>query len=220
MTMPTPMPANPLERVATYAVRDAILSAEELAELLAFAVAHEPHFEASGVGSTVTGTARLEATIRASLMLPHKHFMPWRDRITAIVKPLLPGILDELGLKPFDIERYEIELARHNDGEFYLRHIDTGTGVKTEIGGRRAVSLVYYFHAEPKAFDGGALRLYALTREDIFVDVLPKQNRLVAFASWVPHAVMPISCRSGRFIDSRFAINCWVRMKPATPVAA
>jgi Rps23 Pro-64 3,4-dihydroxylase Tpa1-like proline 4-hydroxylase len=215
MNAPLDSRKNPLERLPTFALRDAILSAKDLAELLAFAVASEADFKPTLVGNAGGGTQGTNPEYRVSRALPARYVKPWRDRIEAIVAPLLPGILSELGIKPFDVARYEIELVRHNDGDFYRRHIDTRTG-PTDIA-RRAVSLVYYFHAEPKAFHGGALRLYALSRDDIFVDVEPEQNRLVAFASWIPHEVMPISCPSGRFIDSRFAINCWVRMTPPTP---
>lgn len=209
---------NPLERIPPVAVRDAILSVEDLAELLAFAMAQEMAFKPTAVGGLDDGTAGLKPDYRRSSSLPARLFKPWRDRIEAIVAPLLPEILTDLGMKPFDIARYEIELVRHNHGDFYRRHIDTHMGPSERA--RRAISLVYYFHAEPKAFTGGALRLYALNRNHVFVDVEPKQNRLVAFASWVPHEVMPISCPSERFVDSRFAINCWVRMTPpAQPIA-
>ncbi|WP_353204659.1 2OG-Fe(II) oxygenase [Sphingomonas sp.] len=213
MSAPLDSPRNPLERLPTFAVRDAMLSADDFAELLAFAAASEAHFVPTGVGDG-SGAGEFNPTYRRSRALPPRHLQPWRDRITAIVAPLLPDILREIGIRPFDVARYEVQLVRHNDGDFYQRHIDTHTGPSDKA--RRAVSLVYYFHAEPKAFTGGALRLYALRRNDIFVDVEPVQNRLVAFASWVPHEVLPISCPSGRFLDSRFAINCWVRMSPPT----
>jgi Rps23 Pro-64 3,4-dihydroxylase Tpa1-like proline 4-hydroxylase len=43
-----------------------------------------------------------------------------------------------------------------------------------------------------------------------FVDIEPANDTLVFFPSWYPHEVLPVSCPSGRFEDSRFAINCWV----------
>lgn len=214
MSSPIDSPASPLERAPSIAVRDLLLSTGDLAELLAFTAAQEADFKPTGVGGLADGTSGMNTSYRSSLRLPSPIFKPWRDRIKASVAPLLPGILTDLGMRAFDIARYEIELVRHNDGDFYKRHIDTQTGPTATA--RRAISLVYYFHAEPKAFEGGALRLYALNRNDVFLDVEPRQNRLVAFASWVPHEVMPISCPSGRFIDSRFAINCWVRMTPLT----
>ncbi|PTS77990.1 prolyl 4-hydroxylase subunit alpha [Sphingomonas sp. HMWF008] len=218
MTAAIESSSNPLHRIPPFAVRDLLLSDQDLADLLAFAVAHEADFKPTGIGSHADGSGGLNPSYRSSRGLPSRIFKPWRDRIKASVAPLLPGILTDLGMRAFDVARYEIELVRHNDGDFYKRHIDTQTG-PTETA-RRAISLVYYFHAEPKAFEGGALRLYALNRNDVFLDVEPRQNRLVAFASWVPHEVMPISCPSGRFIDSRFAINCWVRMTPPTPLKA
>ena len=80
----------------------------------------------------------------------------------------------------------------------------------------RLLSAVYYFHAEPKAFSGGALRLYpfgAKKDEDSFADVQPEQNTLLVFPSWAPHEVLPVSCPSGRFSDSRFAVNCWIHRR-------
>lgn len=208
MTAAIESPSNPLHRIPPFAVREAVLPAQDLADLLAYAVEHEASFEPTGV-SGANVKVRVDSDYRQSLVLSRMLFTPWRDRVETTFAPLLPDILREFGMKAFDVARYEIELVRHNDGDFYRRHIDTKVGPSEKA--RRAISLVYYFHAEPKAFEGGALRIYSLNRNDIFTDVEPKQNRLVAFPSWVPHEVMPIACPSRRFADSRFAINCWVR---------
>jgi SM-20-related protein len=74
--------------------------------------------------------------------------------------------------------------------------------------------------AHGRSLAGGALRLYAIGGEadQKFVDIEPLRNSLLMFPSWAPHEVMPVSCPSKRFIDSRFAINCWVhRKKSAAP---
>jgi Rps23 Pro-64 3,4-dihydroxylase Tpa1-like proline 4-hydroxylase len=58
------------------------------------------------------------------------------------------------------------------------------------------------------------LRIYAFADEKetgAFVDIEPTNDTLVFFPSWFPHEVLPVACPSGRFEDSRFAINCWVR---------
>jgi hypothetical protein len=47
-------------------------------------------------------------------------------------------------------------------------------------------------------------------RGDTFVEVEPNNDMLVFFPAWFPHEVMPVECLSGRFEDSRFAINCWI----------
>jgi SM-20-related protein len=36
------------------------------------------------------------------------------------------------------------------------------------------------------------------------------------FPSWVLHEVRPVSCPSKRFVDSRFAINCWLWRRKST----
>jgi SM-20-related protein len=84
------------------------------------------------------------------------------------------------------------------------------------------LSGVYYFHAEPKAFTGGALRLYAIGGQgERYVDIEPTHNSLLMFPSWAPHEVMPVRCPSRRFVDSRFAINCWVhRAKPTATISS
>jgi Rps23 Pro-64 3,4-dihydroxylase Tpa1-like proline 4-hydroxylase len=62
-----------------------------------------------------------------------------------------------------------------------------------------------YFHAEPKAFTGGALRLYAIGRkeDEDFVDIEAVRNSLLVFPSWAPHEVTPVSCPSKRFSSTR-----------------
>ena len=57
-----------------------------------------------------------------------------------------------------------------------------------------------------------ALRLHVLSKPDEkrkFVDIDPVHDSLVFFPSWLPHEVLPVSCPSRRFMDSRFAIHCW-----------
>ena len=78
----------------------------------------------------------------------------------------------------------------------------------------RFVSMVYYFCATPARFSGGQLRLHSLaaTREPgTYVDIEPVNDSALFFPSWFPHEVLPVVCESGRFMDSRFAINCWLR---------
>lgn len=115
----------------------------------------------------------------------------------------------------------ELELAAHADGAYYRPHIDIPVGANRQPlganpGEDRVLSAVYYFHAEPKGFSGGQLRLFAFgpipaagEEKRAHVDLEPVRNSLVAFPSWVPHEVRPIRCPSGDFGDYRFALNCW-----------
>jgi Rps23 Pro-64 3,4-dihydroxylase Tpa1-like proline 4-hydroxylase len=128
------------------------------------------------------------------------------------LRQLLPSMMERLGGRSFVPHSFEIEMVAHGDGAFYKRHIDLPTD-KRSLESDRVISCVYYFYAMPKAFSGGLLRLHSLAashQQNTFVDIEPFCDMLVFFPSWFPHEVLPISCPSGYFIDSRFAINCWI----------
>jgi SM-20-related protein len=131
---------------------------------------------------------------------------------------LVPQFLAKLGMAPAADGQVELQLVAHGDGAFFKRHVDTQRTRDRER--MRVVTCVYYFHTLPKAFSGGALRIFSLgappTAE--FVDIEPTYNSLLFFPSWAPHEVLPITCPSRRFLDSRFAINCLVHW-PRHPVA-
>jgi Rps23 Pro-64 3,4-dihydroxylase Tpa1-like proline 4-hydroxylase len=96
----------------------------------------------------------------------------------------------------------------HSDGALLRRHIDMQRA--PGVSSVRVLSGVYYLHREPKVFTGGLLRIYSLLAPGRFVDIEPVHNTLVTFPAWVPHEVLPVSCPSGDFMDSRFAVNCWL----------
>jgi Rps23 Pro-64 3,4-dihydroxylase Tpa1-like proline 4-hydroxylase len=154
--------------------------------------------------------SRIDTTIRRSQKL--MDFGDLAGEIEARLQALMPAMLERLGSPPFVASKFELELVAHNDGAFFARHTDTFK--KSEgVGTHRMISGVYYFHAQPKPFTGGTLRLHSLAatgEPGTFVDIEPDNNTLVFFPSWFPHEVMPVACTSGRFEDSRFAINCWV----------
>ncbi len=125
----------------------------------------------------------------------------------------LPLVFEKLRIRPVAISRAEMELVAHGDGAFYRAHVDT-KGIDPDKKTQRVISCVYYFHATPKGFSGGALRLYPFgggETSEHFLDIPPDHNTLLAFPSWAPQEVRPVSCPSRRFADSRFAINCWFR---------
>jgi Rps23 Pro-64 3,4-dihydroxylase Tpa1-like proline 4-hydroxylase len=116
---------------------------------------------------------------------------------------------------------YEMELTAHNDGAFFGKHIDTFTGAGG-LPAQRMVTCVYYFFAQPKRFSGGALRLYPLldaSDSARFLDIEPVNDGLICFPSFAPHAVQPIACPSGSFVDSRFAINNWICRQSPPPLS-
>ena len=137
----------------------------------------------------------------------------FRPLLATKVLGLVPELVRTLRMTPFETGPLELQLVAHGDGAFFKRHIDTQSAA-TGPDDIRMLSGIYYLHATPKGFDGGALRLYAIGSPD-FVDIPPEHNTFLAFPSWAPHEVMPVHCPSRRFSDSRFAINCWVYRKKA-----
>jgi len=188
------------------------LPAQTVAELLAFALAHEAEFRPTGVGGDKD--AAPNRRIRASRGL--RRFGHLRRLLADRVRTLAPRLTAELKATPFELARVELQLVAHGEGDFYRRHVDTTTGGAD--GTLRTLSGVYYFHGEPRAFTGGALRLHAIGPGAArWIDIQPTSNTLVVFPSWAPHEVRPVSCPSGRFADSRFAINCWLHQARRAP---
>jgi Rps23 Pro-64 3,4-dihydroxylase Tpa1-like proline 4-hydroxylase len=145
-----------------------------------------------------------------------RDFGPVKTVLHRRLLDLVPTLIRDLRVTPFEPSRVELELVANNDGAFFKRHIDMHIGA-TRLASDRLLSAVYYFHAEPKAFSGGALRLYSFGAADkgSFADVQPEQNTLLVFPSWVSHEVLRVNCPSRRFSDSRFNVNCWVHRCPS-----
>ena len=194
-------------------VRREFLPADTVARLLAWTKENQARFKPATVGRDGKGVVRPEARISTRL----HDFGPLKSELESILRPLAPGLAAELKVEPFETAHIELELVAHGDGAFYSRHIDTAREDDDRLRStRRLLSGVYYFHAMPKAFEGGALRLHEILtaqNDPQFVDIQPEHNSLVFFPAWMPHEVMKVSCPSGRFRDSRFAINCWFHGK-------
>jgi SM-20-related protein len=181
------------------------LGAEVAARALQFAQASREQFKASDVGYGERN--RIDFSYRRSSKL--KPIGELENELRADVMTALPSICDRLGIAPFDPARFELEIVAHGDGAFFSRHEDIV--IRPGMTSYRGISAVYYFHKLPKSFSGGVLRIHPIGGKPAsFVDIEPANDKLIFFPSWVPHEVMPVVCPSGRFEDSRFALNCWV----------
>ena len=191
-----------------YVVLRDFLDEATVAGLLEYALSRQADFAPTRLDSmTVNPAVRVSTGLR--------ELGGYRDILKTKILGLVPRLISQLQVTPFEKPKLETELVAHGDGAFYKRHIDTQTAHYEHVNQIRVLSGVYYFHAEPKAFTGGALRLYAFggkSSQD-FVNIEPVHNNLLVFPSWAPHEVMPVSCPSKKFVDSRFAINCWVRRR-------
>lgn len=197
-------------RLPHYQVRHDFLAADAVAWMLDHVMANEEKLLPTRVGSSDELARRPE--FRSS-----RHFGENGPNLTTLkdaVRAISAELTKTLRMKPFEVARVETDLVVHGDGGFYVRHIDTmrpGTGDPQDR--LRLITGVYYFHAQPKAFEGGALRLHELGGPPdgaAHIDIEPVHNSIVFFPAWMPHEVMPVRVSSRRFVDSRFSINCWL----------
>lgn len=191
-----------------FLVMEEFLTPEQHAEVVKLALAAEPRFQAS---TTAGGSGRR----RSSRVLTEN------APITEMVIPRLNQVVSDVAWR-LHVERaanatgapgVECQVTAHNDGDFYNMHNDSGAAGLEQ----RTISYVYYFQSRPQAFRGGELRLYEVAVKDgVYVAgdqnwlVKPKDNSAVFFPSHTMHEVLPVSCSSKRFADSRFTINGWI----------
>lgn len=181
---------------------------EAHAEILGWALAHIDAFGPSQINEGKSG-----GLIRRSISIrPDKRV---RRILRDAIEAQLPQVLAALRMPAFD-HVFEQEVVCYHDGAYFRRHIDTRIGANG-FGTHRRVSAVYYFHREPKAFSGGQLRLHPLLPHGAPVDIEPEQNLLVAFPSFTPHEVLPVTCASSNAADARFAVNIWLHNAARAP---
>lgn len=182
-----------------YSVRKNFLGDELAAQALDTALQREA-FNDGRVGSH---NARVDSEVRQTLVAGGvaKYFPFLIERLLAE----LPSIAAEVGMKGFVSESADKVLLAYKDGHFYARHIDTFVQGEAVIPPRK-LTCVYYFHHSPKRFSGGQIRLYPLVGDE-YVELDPDHDQLVAFPSFMPHEVLPVSVPGNQLSDSRFAIT-------------
>ena len=191
-----------------YLLMEEFLSPAQHAELIGLTLAAETRFQPS---TTAGGSGRR----RSSLVLQDD------AQIAAIMIPRLNQALPDVARR-LRIARaatasgppgVECQVTAHNDGDFYGMHNDSGAaGLE-----HRTISYVYYFRSSPRPFRGGELRLYEVAIKDnryVAGDdhwlIEPKDNSAIFFPSHTMHEVLPVTCASKQFADSRFTVNGWI----------
>jgi Rps23 Pro-64 3,4-dihydroxylase Tpa1-like proline 4-hydroxylase len=159
-----------------------------------------------------TTTSTEASDYRRSLFLPY--FPEYFDFMVEKVRSVMPEVRQHLNLDLFEIENIEAQLTAHNHGNFYKIHNDNGS----ENTANRELTYVYYFYRQPKPFSGGELVVYDSKVENNFYvaaetkqTIQPLNNSIVFFLSRYMHEVLPVSCPTESFADSRFTVNGWVR---------
>jgi Rps23 Pro-64 3,4-dihydroxylase Tpa1-like proline 4-hydroxylase len=193
-------------------VLDEFLAPQELDELTHFTLEHEPDFSASEVISPVEdgGVVNYEHRRSRVLMDLQRH----QDVILNRIRGVLPQVVQELGMEGFSIADVEVQITASNDGDFFRFHSDNGS----DRVASRYLTFVYFFHREPRQFEGGELRIHDARLEDgtyvsegSYQAVVPRQNQIVFFPCELLHEITPVTCPSGQFADSRFTLNGWLR---------
>jgi Rps23 Pro-64 3,4-dihydroxylase Tpa1-like proline 4-hydroxylase len=197
-------------------VLDEFLAPRELDELVAYTLQHEAEFRSSEVISPSGDLGVIDYDHRRSRVLMDlgRHEEIILDRIRGV----LPRVLDRLGIEEFPVTRVETQITASNDGDFFRAHSDNSQ----ELIASRRVTFVYFFHREPRQFEGGELCLHdspgrsgrhvhrGSYQTGSYQSIVPQQNQIVFFPCSVLHEITPVECSSRAFADSRFTLNGWL----------
>ena len=193
-------------------VLDEFLAPQELEELTRFTLEHEADFSASEVISPSVDGGIVNYEHRRSRVL--MDLAQHHDVIFERIKAVLPQVLDQLGMEEFSITGVEAQVTASNDGDFFHFHSDNGS----DRVASRHLTFVYFFHREPRQFDGGELRIHDARLEErgyvsqgSYQSIVPQQNQIVFFPCELLHEITAVNCTSQQFADSRFTLNGWLR---------
>ena len=181
------------------------LGEAECEGLLAYALAAEAQFLPTKLNDH--GTGHLDRIVRESRVL--RDLGDFADPLRKKALALQSGLETAFDMTHTLPNSTQIELVAHGDGAFYRPHTDTFTGDEYMSGGRRCLTMVYYFHRLPRGFTGGRLRLFDLGGNQT-IDIEPTRDSLLVFPSTARHEVERISCPLGDFASGRFSVNIWL----------
>ncbi|UIP07975.1 2OG-Fe(II) oxygenase [Erythrobacter sp. SDW2] len=193
--------------VARHAIVDGFLAGDVAEALLDHALQNEALFQPALVRAG--GGYRVSEEDRQAFSM--SDLGPAGPHFTAAIEAHFEHLCREVGLAPFPIAAWDVEMAAHRDGGFFHEHIDTMTAEnRPGQPGDRIISLVYYLHRPGAGFTGGELVLRPFFGNDSEARVAPIHNRLVAFPSFARHEVEPTHVPDNAWEDARFSINCWL----------
>jgi Rps23 Pro-64 3,4-dihydroxylase Tpa1-like proline 4-hydroxylase len=119
------------------------------------------------------------------------------------------------------LELSDVIVTAHCDADFLGPHHDDGwPGLRNG----RLLSFVYWFHDQPRRFDGGELTLTgwtssrgALRPTGPRIDLEPEHDCMVVFPSITRHELHAVSCVPDDFRSARFALVGFIRRAAARP---
>lgn len=193
-----------------HVIYDEFLTPFELQALGSYLETHSADFVPSAV-LTGEGESRDDESRKSSVFDPtpaiKRLFIPR-------LRSVLPKVLAELEITPFEVGDIQIQVTASGDGDFFIPHRDIGH----ERTNNRRVTFVYYAHREPASFTGGALRFHLSGGS--FLDVQPRQNSVVFFDPRLEHEVLPVSCAESSLASSRITVNGWFCTEDPAPTGS
>ena len=203
---------RPATLAAQCVILDEFLAPQELEELTRFTLEHEPQFTASEVVAPTSECGVIDYEHRRSRTLTDLE--RYQGLLVRRIQVVLPQVLHKLGMEEFAITGVEAQITASNDGDFFRFHSDNGD----DRVAARHLTFVYFFHCEPRQFEGGELRIHDARLDQAryvstgaYQEIVPQQNQIVFFPCELLHEITPVKCPSGLFADSRFTLNGWLR---------
>jgi SM-20-related protein len=205
---PVPQPQQPIEEARSLLLQG-FLAKQELSGLMDYARLRARDFHASQVVANAEPAYQRHRRSRVLLDAGTFH-----EILEKRIKLCFYRILQALNHPFFHISRVESQITASNDGDYFRLHNDNTHGCAPS----REITFVYFFHREPKPFEGGELILYDSCKESggshvpvrIRRRITPSQNAIIFFQSSCIHEILPVQCPTGLFSDSRFTLNGWV----------
>ncbi len=207
LTIESPIVPNAEPEIipSPFAIIDNFLPPDQLKALLSYSINKQAQF------MPTTNSAN-DPNYRRSFFL-HK-FPEFSELMIGLIRNIKPQIIAHLGIADFKLGQIESQITAHNHGNYYKIHNDSGS----PDSATRVLTYVYYYYREPKAFTGGELVIYDSKVENGYYvaassynTVQPTNNTIVFFPSKCMHEVLPVSCPSEYFANSRFTVNGWLR---------
>lgn len=189
------------------------LPEETIQDMIAYMCEHKTDFCPAKVGGDkkeTDGYYNPDARNNMDLSLKGN---PIKKQVRELISERLPEITRRLGLSPFEASRTEVKLRAYHDGEYFRVHQDGGKG--------RQISYTYFFHPEPKRFEGGEFVAFDTDVSNSrfnhsFTRIMPKRNSAFFFPSHFYHAVLPVEAPDSDFMAARFVINGHIWEKQST----
>jgi SM-20-related protein len=189
------------------------LPREVYGALLTYVLENETRF----VGSSVLSN---DPEYRNSTVL--YDFPEYQQMFRTARRAATPQICEAIGVPSFAIDHIECQLTATTHKGYFKPHNDNSAGV-----GHRKVTFVYYFHREPRPYNGGEIRFFGhnplgpdTADARHMLELLPVPNSVVFFDSSCFHEVRDVLCQTPGFANARFTVNGWICTAKAQPAAA